>query len=196
MQLFEARWLVVGVIGLGLAYPVLRADPPAVEPKTPRQKAQAAIVKLSENLNAPDVATQAEKIVRENDSCDISSIFKLRERGGLGIGKAVEAGHRDGIEMVVADLAKKKTTTEGQLETYQDDYVRVAKILQAMAELAPYRGEQLVGSSAVKWGVVSATFKEQTAAFRQALEEKDPKKVRSTAVKLRQTCCDCHELRS
>jgi hypothetical protein len=196
MRLLAARWLVVGVVGLGAAYPVLHADTPV--PLNSRQKAQAAIVKLSQHLDDADVTEQAAKIIKEHDSCDISSVFRLRRHGGLGIGKAAEAANLDSIERLVIELSTKKTTTEAQLEKFQDDYVRVAKVLQAMAELAPHRGPDFTRNDPVrikKWAAVSADFKEHTADFRKALEEKDPKKVRITADRLYQTCMNCHDVR-
>ena len=102
MRRVTAPWLVVGVVGLGLGWGVLSAEPP---PDDPRKVAQAAIVKLSDNLEAKDVGERARLIVQQNDSCDISTIFTSERRGGLGIGKATEAKHPDSIERLVRDFA-------------------------------------------------------------------------------------------
>jgi hypothetical protein len=195
MHAVRVRWLAVGVVGLGLGWGVLLAEPP---PDDPRKLAQGAIVKLSDNLEAKDVGERARQIVQQNDSCDISSVFTSQRHGGLGIGKATEAKHPDSIDRLVNDLAHRKTTTEAELEQYRDDYLRVAKVMQAMAELAPYRGAPFTREKPERvqaWEKVSAEFKQKTAAFRRAVEETDPKLVRTTAQSLQQTCFACHNLR-
>jgi hypothetical protein len=195
MHAVTVRWLAVGVVGLGLGWGVLLAEPP---PDAPPKQAQAAILKLSENLEARDVGERAKQIVQQFDSCDISSVFRPRRGGGLGIGKAAEANHADSVERLVLDFSHRKTTTEAELEQYRDDYLQVAKAMQAMAELAPYRGPPFtreIPERVQAWEKVSAEFKQKTAAFRRALEETDPKRVRTTALSLEQTCNACHVLR-
>jgi hypothetical protein len=195
MRAVTVRWLAVGVVGLGLGWGLVLAEPP---PDDPRKVAQAAIVKLSDDLEAKDVGERARLIVQQNDSCDISSVFTSQRHGGLGIGKATEANHPDSIERLVRDFAQRKTTTEAELEKYRDDYVRVAKVMQAMAELAPYRGAPFTRENPERvkaWEKVSAEFKQKTAAFRRAVEESDPKLVRTTALSQQQTCFACHNLR-
>jgi hypothetical protein len=195
MRAVTVRWLAVGLAGLGLGWGVLLAEPP---PDDPTKQAQAAILRLSDNLDAQDVSERARLIVRRHTSCDISSVFVPQRLGGLGIGKATEANHPDSIDRLVRDFARRKTTTEAELERYRDDYVRVAKVMQAMAELAPYRGAPFTRGNperAQAWEDVSAEFKQKTAAFRRAVEQADPKQVRLTARSLEATCCACHVLR-
>src|SRR5262249_3380862 len=79
------RWSLAGAIGLGLVSCLLAAQQP---PQNSRQAAQAAIIDLSNNLDAKDVSARAKKIVDEQDSCDISSVFRMKRSGGVGIGKA------------------------------------------------------------------------------------------------------------
>jgi hypothetical protein len=192
------RLLAVAVMGICLAVAgslAVAADPPA---NNPAKLAQADIVALSQNLNAPDVADRARKIVQTHDSCDISTIFTMKTRGGHGIGaSAEELKHRDSIEHWVIHLSRSKTMTEALLEKYQADYVRTAKVLQAMAELAPFRAPPQVEkhpTQSKEWKKVTTEFKADTAAFRAAIEEKDPKKLRFAAQKLHHSCCNCHSL--
>jgi hypothetical protein len=194
MKPVVVRMLAVGIIGLGLGYGLLRADNP---PPNPRNEAQTDIIRLSENLDAADVKDRAKQIVEKHDSCDISSIFKLGPRIGPGIGKLKELGFRDSIDALTAALSTRKTTTEAEIEKYQPEFLRVAKILQAMAELAPYRGKIVVANyekRAKEWEKVAADFKQKTAEFRKSIEEKDPKRLRLAAESLRGTCNDCHNI--
>ncbi len=183
---------VAGLLGL---VGVATADLP---PDDPRLKAQAAIVALSNNLSAPDADERAKKIVAEFDSCDISTIFMPKRHRGLGIGKLAKDERQDSVRHLVLDLSRSKTLTEADLEQNQADYLRVAKALQAMALLAPYRAPDAAKTEpqlAKDWAAVSATFKVRTASFRQAIDEQDPKKVRLAAIALQQNCNDCHVLR-
>lgn len=197
MRPVKILWLAAGVLTLGLGYCVLAAGPPPEE-KDSRLKAQYAIVGLSNHLGDKDVPQWAKKIVEENDSCDISTIFALKRHRGLGIGKATEMGINDSVNALIPALANRKTTTEADLEKHKDDLLRVAKAMQAMAELAPYRlpphlqkNEQRVK----EWADVSADFKVKSAAFRKAVEETDPKQVRLTATGLHNACNNCHKVR-
>jgi len=187
--------VAVGAIAAAIGFATVRADP--APPVDSAQAAKRAIVKLSENLNDKDVAEQAKKIVKEHDSCDISTIFTMNQRGGLGVGKLTEAGFRDSVQHLIGALSGRRNTTEQMFEQYQPDLIRVAKVMQAMAELAPFRASPRVQKDpklAKEWQETAVDFKEKTAAFRKAIEEKDPKKVRLAARALNDTCCHCHSL--
>jgi cytochrome c556 len=174
---------------------VVFADPP---PDSPRVKTVKAIADLSEHLDAPDVTERAKKIVAEYDSCDISNFFMVKRRGGFGIGKLAKTENQNAVHFLVPQLAKRKDLTEAELDANQDDYLRVAKGLQAMAQLAPHRGPEFTRGIAKKekaWADVSVEFQNVTAELRKAIEERDPKKVRLAAASLNNTCNNCHLLR-
>jgi len=187
------RALAISVVLLGLGWSLLPADPPVPEDRD--KQAQAAIVDLSQNLGARDASERAKKIVQEFKSDEISSIFARKEGGGLGIGNLTDIVPQNSIERLIVTLSHRKTTTEAELDKYQADYVKVAKVMQAMAELAPYRANERIKKNdklLQQWLTTAADFKKKTADFRQAVEERDPKKVRLSANQLHHTCCDCH----
>jgi hypothetical protein len=179
------------------ALPLLAAAALAADPNNPvpeHKAAQGAIRALSENLDASDLGARAARIVKEHDSCDISSVFAMGPRG-FGIGELKKAGHRDSIERLVQDYAR-KAPPRAELEQYQADLVRTAKMLQAMAELAPYRGPLVAAKKDLPaWAKVSAEFKVTTLEFRQAIEARDSDRVFKAAKNLNQSCCNCHALR-
>lgn len=175
---------------------ILFADPPR---QTPRARAVAAIEDLSNHLNERDVADRAKKIVEEHDSCDISGFFQSRFMGGFGVGKLAKDRVRDSVNSLVYQLAANKSLTESHLDENQADYLRVAKGLQAMAQLAPYRGAEFTRGNKTKekaWADVSVEFQQVTAELRKSIEERDPKKVRLAAKSLSETCTHCHNLRN
>jgi hypothetical protein len=184
----------IAIVALGGAT-VLWADPPKLRP---RDRAVMAIEDLSNHLNDRDVADRAKKIVADFDSCDISGFFMVRHIGGFGVGKLATNRSQDSVDSLVHRLAVNKSLTESQLEEYQADYLRVAKGLQAMAQLAPHRGKEFTRGDQKKekaWADVSVEFQKVTAELRKSIEERDPKQVRLSAASLSQTCIHCHLLR-
>lgn len=197
MNPFAMRLLAVSVLGLGLGYSTF-GQPATMSEDDKRVSAQSAILKLGDSLDAKDVADQARKIVKEHASEDISSVFKMRTKGGLGIGKLTEVESTgDGVERLIMKLRARRTISEAEIEKYSADYLRVAKIMQAMAELAPFRAPLVVQRNAKQsqeWREVATEFKDGALAFRKAVDERDPKKLRLAALKMNDTCCHCHEL--
>src|SRR4051794_15172411 len=100
------RCLTAALLALGITWSARSADPVPVDD---RDEARKAIVDLSSNLTAPDVAERAKKIVKEHDSCDISTIFTLGRRHGLGIGKLTELNIPDSVERLIIETSKRKT---------------------------------------------------------------------------------------
>jgi len=187
------RWLAA-ILGLSLAAVTVAA--PLPKKKDPQKAAQDAIVYLSERLDSPKVEELAKQIVREHESDNISSIFMLKSRGGLGTGYAPLA-QRDGIEVLIQTLARRAQTKEN-LEKARAELVRTARIMQAMAELAPHRlalfPRTAGGQHAKEAREVSTEFEAATAEFREAVVEGDPTRVRTAATKLNNSCCHCHSV--
>src|SRR5262245_31412136 len=108
-------------------------------PDRPREEAVLAILKLADNLKAKDVAARAEKIVKEYDSCGVSVIFRLRRHGGAGVGSIAKTPNENSIDYLVRRWAGNGPPTKEELEKHQGDLAKTARVLQAMAELAPFR---------------------------------------------------------
>jgi hypothetical protein len=200
MKSVMMRLLAIAFTGVGLGFGALAIGQTfftSLEADK-RAAAQNAILRLGEHLGDKDVADQAKKIVQQHASEDISSVFKLKAKGGLGIGKLIEVSTSpDGIERFLIRLQNRKTITEAEIEKYSADYLRVARVMQAMAELAPFRAQEHVQKSerlSKEWRDVAFEFKEGAANFRRAVEEKDPKKLRLAARRMETTCCNCHNL--
>jgi len=195
MKRLAIRAMVLSVLGLGAAAAVSFADLPSDDP---RVQVRAAIEDLSNHLNAKDVPNRAKKIVADFDSCDISTFFAAKRGGGFGIGSLAKNQNQDSVPYLLIQLDRRKDITEKELDDKQADFARVAKGLQAMAQLAPFRGKPFTRGNEKKekaWADVSADFQAKSAAFRTAVEERDPKKVRLTAGALNQLCNACHILR-
>lgn len=193
------RFLGIVMLGLGLGL-VAAAQPPA--PEQPVGSGVAAILKLADNLEGKDVSLRAKTIVKDHeDSCGISVVFSMKSSGGLGIGSAVQAGHKDSIEHLVRDWSGDKPPTREELQTHQKDLLQVARVLQAMAELAPHRmmrmrsrDSQGKEQTAEDWRKMTGEFQGSTRDLRDAIQQNDPAEARGAAVRLQQACYTCHKL--
>jgi hypothetical protein len=166
-----------------------------IDPHRTAKNAQAAILALSEKLDAPDVKKRAEAIVREYDSEDISSIFRRTRQGGLGVGVLASGFPNDSVEYLVRRWTSKPPTTE-DLEKNQREMLRITKAIRAMSELAPYRVPGDAKPNVKKeWAEVASEFHDTALGLDQAVEKKDPKAIREAARKINNTCCHCHSLR-
>jgi hypothetical protein len=192
-----ARFLGMFALGLGMA---LAASAQPGTPERDLSPTVAAVQKLADSLDRADVTVQAKKIVDEFDGCEVSRVFTLKRprRGGVGIGSAVKAGHKNSIEDLVRDWSGPKPPTKDELRTHQKDLLRVARVLQVMAELAPFRRDIYVPKNNEKiaedWRQVSAEFKTVTRSLRDAIEKAEPAKTRQVAIRLQRTCSTCHKL--
>jgi hypothetical protein len=191
------RFPAILVLGLGLGlFASAQPDTPTEETRP----AMAAILKLAANLDRGDISLQARKIVAEHDGCEISSVFSMKRRGGVGIGSAIKAGHKDSIEHLVRNWSGAQPPTKEEVQTHRQDLLRVAQVLQAMAELAPYRMPQYPPNHQGKeklveeWRKVTGEFKASSRELRDAIQQSEPTEVRKAAVHLQRTCHSCHKL--
>ena len=162
----------------------------------PHNDAVTAILKLADNLNAKDAGQTARTIVRDHDGCDISQIFRPRSRGGAGVGSIATTPGANSIDHLVRRWASDKPPTAEQLKKHQTDLLKMARVLQAMAELAPHRMPMYPkGDKRIEeWPKVTHDFKIHTRDLREGIEALDADRVRATAVKLENTCNRCHTI--
>jgi hypothetical protein len=190
---------VLGILALGACATLVASAQPGT-PANNLGPTVAAVLKLADNLDRADVSAQAKKMVSDLDACEMSRVFgqKTPQRGGVGIGSAVKAGHKDSIEELVQDWSGPKPPTREELKTHRKDLLRVARVMQAMAELAPHRFDLYRPLNNKKWDQdwrqVSAQFKTTSQALHDAIEKVDPAETRQVAVRMQQTCNACHQL--
>jgi hypothetical protein len=184
----------LAALGLGLAAALVAGAQPTVR-KIP---VVIEIVKLADTLEQGNVSARGKKIIDTFDACDMPMIFRLKERGGAGIGSAAQAGHKNSIDDLVRDWAGRKPPTQKELDAHRMDLVRTARVLQTLAEMAPHRVDIYIPKNDEKrkeqWFKVAADFKVVTGEFREALEQADVTRTRNIAVKLHKTCMACHQV--
>src|SRR5262245_50489810 len=184
----------LAALALGLAAALVAGAQPTVR-KIP---VVIEIVKLADTLEQGNVSARGKKIIDTFDACDMPMIFRLKERGGAGIGSAVQAGHKNSIDDLVRDWAGRKPPTQPELDAHRMDLVRTARVLQTLTEMAPHRVDIYIPKNDEKrkeqWFKVAADFKVVTGEFREALEQADVTRTRNIAVKLHKTCMACHQV--
>src|SRR5262245_3623958 len=180
---------------LTLAAVCVGAQIPAQQQR-PYGEAVKDILDLADHLQDMDVAKRAKAIVTQHDSCDISRVFTARQRGGAGIGAVATKPTENSIDHLVRKWAGGKPPTAEELKKHQYDLVRVSRVLQTMAELAPFRMPPYPARDKRidEWRKVAQDFKSITRDLRHGIEEADAVRVRTTVVRLQQTCNRCHEL--
>jgi hypothetical protein len=173
---------------------VALAAPLTPRPPTPEKAAQQAILQLAGKLDTGDISALAQKIVKEHESENISSVFKMKKMGGLGTGILPE--NQDGVERLVIAWSR-KGPTKADLDKYQTEALQTADVIRAMSELAPYRMAARTPRSpehAKQLQHVADEFKGAATEFRSAVAGKDPPRVKSAVTRLSHTCCECHGL--
>jgi hypothetical protein len=190
MQPIQKRWLIVPL--LLVLGSVALADFPTPEPSPKDRAAQQAVLYLASQMETEDVSDLAQKLVREHDSENISSVFKVKRKGGLGTG--ILPPERDGIERVLL-MWEKKAPSKQDLDKYHAEAQRMADVIRVMSELAPIRmAARKVHSrpGAPVLQQVLDEFKAAAADFQSAVSAKDSSLVKKSAGRLGHTCCDCH----
>lgn len=159
-----------------------------------KKAAQAAIIELSKNLDAPDVKERAAKIVREHESEDISSTFKTMMRGGMGVGDLTKQPYANGVQALINRWRHTPPTPE-QLKQSQEEMLKVTNVLRAMSELAPHRAPKDAKPAVQKeWAAVAKEFRETALSLHNAVEKANPFAIKEAARKINGTCCHCHGL--
>jgi hypothetical protein len=192
VRYFPKRKLTLA-LSLVLSSVVLAAPLPP-RPLTPEHAAQRAILQLATKLDTAAVPGLAQKIVKEHDSENISSVFKMKRRGGLGTGILPE--NQDGIERLVMAWSRRGPSKD-DLNKYEAEVIRTADVIRAMSELAPHRmaaRSQRTPEQAKQLQQVADEFKGAALEFRSAAGAKDPARVKSAVTRLSHTCCECHSL--
>jgi hypothetical protein len=197
IDMFKRTWFPIVVCALGVA---LAAAAHEEAPRRAVSPTVAAVLALADTLDKGDVPQRAKRIVEELDPCQTSRVFARTRpnRGGAGIGTAVQAGHGDSIEELVRDWSGHRPPTKEELTMHHRDLLRVAHVVQAMAELAPFRRSIYVPENDKamneRWTEVCAQFKAVGRAMGDAIDRGEPAETRKVAIRLQQTCNACHEI--
>jgi len=149
--------------------------------------------------NKPDDAKKqaaefnAELQKKKKDLGDVMNMFKLRTKGGLGVGAKAGAVTPDGIEAKVGALAKKKMTAPEvknqatDLEQMADDIAAISHVGDANT---PTKKD---GAKDPKdWTKWMDEMRKGSRDLKKAAKAKDPNGIREAAKKVNDSCSNCH----
>jgi cytochrome c556 len=144
--------------------------------------------------NKPDDAKkQAEELKKKKELGDVMNMFKLRTKGGLGVGAKAGAVTPDGIEAKVGALAKKKMTAPEvknqatDLEQMADDIAAISHVGDANT---PTKKD---GAKDPKdWTKWMDEMRKGSQDLKKAAKAKDPNAIREAAKKVNDSCSNCH----
>jgi hypothetical protein len=193
-----ARPLGIMALVLGLALAASAQPGQPTQPAAPKKKlrpAVAAVVELADKLDRVDVPPLAAKLVKEHDACDFSLVFS---RWGAGIGSAVHAGHQDAIVALVKDWCGPRPPTRKELQDHRADLMRVARVMQVMAEVAPHRLEFYVSEkdteNAKEWRQRALEFGNAARDLEKAIAKTNAAATLKMALRVQDACRGCHKV--
>ncbi len=124
-------------------------------------------------------------------------MFKLRTRGGLGVGACGRPvpGVRDGIEVTIMDLARpNKAVPPAFLGPNKNDLIHLARTTEAVAEVTyaytPKR--KMAGKDPSSWTKSTDDMKQASRELAAAADAGDARAIKAAAVRLNNACNDCH----
>jgi cytochrome c556 len=172
-------WATVATTGQG------RADDD--EDKQAVKEAQGEILKLMDTMAkggspAPGAAAIKKKFAELKPSM---YVFKPRKNGGLGIGPPMQG---DGIELKIIALSK-KAPAPAAVAANAADYVKMAEVSKAMAEVAAqYPPKKNVDD----WKQYNDAMRKGADQLIAAAKKGDPEAIKKAATNLNASCTDCH----
>jgi hypothetical protein len=187
--------LVFGVWSL-TASPSLQAQDKKDKKETPEVKeAREAILKLADLASKPEeLKKQAAAVAaKKMDLEDIMTVFKPREKHGVGVGKPKEITP-DGIEQKIIALGKNRPMAKMDLTKQGPALVRMGEITLAIGEVAEhYAPKERKGDKDPKeWKRTNDDMLKFSKALIEAAKKEDPAALKAAAQSLNNSCAACH----
>lgn len=180
-----------GALALTLAMGLIAVSPSQAEDKD----AKATVEKIAGLIAKKDdagAAKEAQSVGKKASLDDVMGLFRLRAKGGLGVGKAGSVTP-DGIEAKLIGLGR-KPLAQAQLDKEADDLAKAAIATAAIAELAlQHAPDKDMGMKKKKdWVDWSKEMRDSAVALADAAKAKKPDAVKTAAAKLNSSCNNCH----
>jgi cytochrome c556 len=163
------------------------------------QKLGAAIQKLADTVAKPDVASarkDAEALAKTIELDSVMDLFKLRAKGGLGVGTSPGAVTPDGIEAKVMAMAKKPLTQQ-ELDAQSAGLTKAGQVIAAVALVARHKCpvmQKTGDKDPKKWQELTQEMHTGALAVAAAAKAKQPAELKTAATKLNSTCNNCHSV--
>jgi hypothetical protein len=198
MNRMARKWSAGVVLASALcavAVNVGRGDDDHEDAKALRKAIDAAGKEVLKNLNGIG-ATAAAKLAKEHKMEATMRLFQMQSKGGLGIGDLTKAGHKNSIDLLIADYSTTKPPTKDEVKKYAGDLIKVAQITAVIAEMTPTWGPAKAQGMKTpeKWNELTAEMKQGSADLISAAKAQDEKAVLAAAKRMKNSCAVCHKI--
>jgi len=196
MNTTTRKWTAGSLLALGLCCLTGSSYSADDEDKVAIAKAKEAVLKLTDKAGTPAGTADATKAAKEHKLEFVMRTFKPKNKGGVGIGMGlVQAGHKDSIELLIIDYAK-KTPPKGEVDKNTADLVKAAQVSAAVADEAMHQGpaKDVGKKTQAKWKALMQDMQKSSADLIAAAKAKDEKAVGAAAQKLNTSCSECHSI--
>src|SRR5262249_28939156 len=149
-------------------------------------------------LDGPDVRKTADELGKKHDMEYLHVAFKLRTRGGLGVGCGrAPFGVRDSIELVLIDLARpNRPVPPPLLGPNRNELIAVARTTEAIAALTYAHTPQkaMPNKDPAVWTKSNDDVILASRQLAEAARLGDAKAIKAAAVNVTNACNACHEV--
>ena len=156
----------------------------------------AEVNKIADMLEKKDTAG-AEKAAQAlakkvEDIVEVMDLFKPRSKGGIGVGAKAGAVVPDGIEQFLLKIGRDTPTAKEMKDTAA--LTRMAYVSGAIAEVAHAKvpDKDLGKKTRKAWMGYSKEFRESWSDMVTAAKGKSAAQVKTAAVKMNNSCANCH----
>jgi len=188
-------WLVgLGLLALGLVITLAGRSTGGEEKYKKSVLKIAAAIEKGNSAAAQAEAKALAKSLKDFDEIeDVMSVFKLREKNGIGVGTKPNAIIPDGIELKLLAIGRDapgQATVNKEAEALE----KMSYVIAAVAEVAIARPpDKDEGKKKKKdWLEWSASMEKAALDLAAAAKTKNPTAIRNAAAKLNSNCNECH----
>jgi hypothetical protein len=186
MRINAMKWSVCGVMALGLGLLAARSSMSAQnDEKAKRAEAKQAIADLVDGKG--DAIEVSKKYELEH----VMIGFKLRTKGGFGVGDKSQGIMPDGIESKIQSLTKKALTPD-QLKREGPALIRMLQITKAIGEVSAHYPDP-AKKDLKAWKKYNEDMVKAAKETQDAVKGKDATKLKSSISRLSTSCNECHE---
>jgi hypothetical protein len=194
MQLRKS-WLAAGIVALAAGGLTISVNRSWAQDDDDKETAEAVrkIAKAVAQNKTDDAKKQAAELKKKKELGDVMNMFKLRTKGGLGIGPKAGAVTPDGIEAKVGALAKKKLTA-AEAKNQAPDLEQMADDIAAISHVgdANTPTKKDAEKDPNKWTKWMDEMRKGSQDLKKAAKAKDPNAIREAAKKTNDSCSNCH----
>jgi cytochrome c556 len=187
-------WLAgLGLLALGLLFTI------AGRVTGGEEKIKKSVLEIAaaiEKGNSAAAISKAKALAKSvEDIEDVMAVFKLREKGGLGVGAKANAIVPDGVELKLLAMGR-DAPGQNTVDKEAAALEKMSYVIAAVAEVAlakpPARDEgKKKKKDFIRW---AKDMRAAAPLLAAAAKSKSPAEIQKAAAKINSTCSTCHAI--